>query len=215
MQGGCDGKECDTISSPHSGVNVGNSSIMGSGGASTTSRSNKYNVNKQIGASNVLTSERGAGMGSYGYSRDDTDVVITSSENGGGTGACINTGRETHSCPSSPTETDCSSGFSTLRKRSVTVTEKVIWSVPLVKIPRILLSLVIKLRRKSTTNVYISFLRSEPTAMVAKHKWCASTDAILPLQMIQKKMYLTNKIPMYLLTGRRLTKVCFYLQFKV
>ena len=129
MQGGCDGKECDTISSPHSGVNVGNSSIMGSGGASTTSRSNKYNVNKQIGASNVLISERGSGMGSYGYSRDDTDVVITSSENGGGTGACINTGRETHSCPSSPTETDCSSGFSTLRKRSVTVTEKVIWSL--------------------------------------------------------------------------------------
>ena len=32
---------------------------------------------------------------------------------------------ETHSCPSSPTETDCSSGFSTLRRRSVTVTEKV------------------------------------------------------------------------------------------
>ena len=40
-----------------------NSSIMGSGGASTASRSNKYNVNKQIGASNILTSERGAGMG--------------------------------------------------------------------------------------------------------------------------------------------------------
>ena len=33
--------------------------------------------------------------------------------------------RETHSCPSSPTETDCSSGFSTLRRRSVTLTEKV------------------------------------------------------------------------------------------
>jgi len=33
--------------------------------------------------------------------------------------------REAHSCPSSPTETDCSSGFSTLRKRSVTLTEKV------------------------------------------------------------------------------------------
>ena len=32
---------------------------------------------------------------------------------------------ETHSCPSSPAETDCSSGFSTLRRRSVTVTEKV------------------------------------------------------------------------------------------
>ena len=32
---------------------------------------------------------------------------------------------EAHSCPSSPTETDCSSGFSTLRRRSVTVTEKV------------------------------------------------------------------------------------------
>ena len=33
--------------------------------------------------------------------------------------------RETISCPSSPTETDCSSGFSTLRRRSVTLTEKV------------------------------------------------------------------------------------------
>jgi len=33
--------------------------------------------------------------------------------------------REIHSCPSSPTETDCSSGFSTLRRRSVTLTEKV------------------------------------------------------------------------------------------
>ena len=32
---------------------------------------------------------------------------------------------ETHSCPSSPTETECSSGFSTLRRRSVTLTEKV------------------------------------------------------------------------------------------
>ena len=29
------------------------------------------------------------------------------------------------SCPSSPTETECSSGFSTLRRRSVNVTEKV------------------------------------------------------------------------------------------
>ena len=33
--------------------------------------------------------------------------------------------RGTHSCPSSPTETECSSGFSTLRRRSVNVTEKV------------------------------------------------------------------------------------------
>ena len=33
--------------------------------------------------------------------------------------------RATISCPSSPTETECSSGFSTLRRRSVNVTEKV------------------------------------------------------------------------------------------
>ncbi len=33
--------------------------------------------------------------------------------------------QHSHSCPSSPTETDCSSGFSTLRRRSVTLTEKV------------------------------------------------------------------------------------------
>ena len=33
--------------------------------------------------------------------------------------------RSAQSCPSSPTETECSSGFSTLRRRSVNVTEKV------------------------------------------------------------------------------------------
>ena len=125
--GSCDGKECDTmLLSPQSGDRVvGKSLLNNSGGSTTTSRTKKYNVNKQNGASNSLM----GGSSGCAYSRDDTDVVITSSENGGGTGACINTGRETHSCPSSPTETDCSSGFSTLRKRSVTVTEKVIWSL--------------------------------------------------------------------------------------
>ena len=44
-------------------------------------------------------------------------------EGGGGGGEGQQ--RETISCPSSPTETDCSSGFSTLRRRSVTLTEKV------------------------------------------------------------------------------------------
>ena len=43
-------------------------------------------------------------------------------EGGGSTGLVV---REIHSCPSSPTETECSSGFSTLRRRSVTLTEKV------------------------------------------------------------------------------------------
>ncbi len=37
---------------------------------------------------------------------------------------------QSHSCPSSPTETECSSGFSTLRRRSVTLTEKVRSTTP-------------------------------------------------------------------------------------
>ena len=76
-------------------------------------------MNKQNGASNSVI---GGSSGISSYARDDTDVVIASSDGG----ASGNAGRETHSCPSSPTETDCSSGFSTLRKRSVTVTEKVV-----------------------------------------------------------------------------------------
>ena len=117
--GSCDGKECDTmLLSPQSGDRVGKSSISGSIGATSTSRTKKYNVNKQNGASNSVN---GSGITSCAYSRDDTDVVLASSEGG----ASYNAGREAHSCPSSPTETDCSSGFSTLRKRSVTVTEKV------------------------------------------------------------------------------------------
>lgn len=51
---------------------------------------------------------------------DTLSEVVNSSGNGGEVQP-----RETHSCPSSPTETDCSSGFSTLRRRSVTLTEKV------------------------------------------------------------------------------------------
>ena len=110
--------------SPQSGDRVvGKSSLNNSGGSTTTSRTKKYNVNKQNGASNSLM----GGSSGCAYSRDDTDVVMASSDGG----ASYNAGRETHSCPSSPTETDCSSGFSTLRKRSVTVTEKVIYQVPL------------------------------------------------------------------------------------
>ena len=98
---------------------MGNSTVSGNGGGTSTSRTKKYNVNKQNnGASNSVI---GGSSGIGAYARDDTDVVIASSEGG----ASGNAGRETHSCPSSPTETDCSSGFSTLRKRSVTVTEKV------------------------------------------------------------------------------------------
>jgi hypothetical protein len=119
--GSCDGKECDTmLLSPQSGDRAGKSSISGSGGGTSTSRTKKYNVNKQNGASNSIIGGR-SGTTSCAYSRDDTDVVLASSEGG----ASYNSGREAHSCPSSPTETDCSSGFSTLRKRSVTVTEKV------------------------------------------------------------------------------------------
>ena len=110
--------------SPQSGDRVvGKSSLSNSGGSTTTSRTKKYNVNKQNGASNSLM----GGSSGCAYSRDDTDVVMASSDGG----ASYNAGRETHSCPSSPTETDCSSGFSTLRKRSVTVTEKVTYQIPL------------------------------------------------------------------------------------
>ena len=52
-----------------------------------------------------------------------TSAAANDAEAGGGGGEGQQ--RETHSCPSSPTETDCSSGFSTLRRRSVTLTEKV------------------------------------------------------------------------------------------
>ena len=108
--------------SPQSGDRVvGKSLLNNSGGSTTTSRTKKYNVNKQNGASNSLM----GGSSGCAYSRDDTDVVMASSDGG----ASYNAGRETHSCPSSPTETDCSSGFSTLRKRSVTVTEKVIYQI--------------------------------------------------------------------------------------
>ena len=107
--------------SPQSGDRVSKSSISGGGGGSAPSRTKKYNVNKQNGASNSVM-VGSSGISSCAYARDDTDVVIASSEGG----ASYNGGRETHSCPSSPTETDCSSGFSTLRKRSVTVTEKVL-----------------------------------------------------------------------------------------
>ena len=110
--------------SPQSGDRVvGKSLLNNSGGSTTTSRTKKYNVNKQNGASNSLM----GGSSGCAYSRDDTDVVMASSDGG----ASCNAGRETHSCPSSPTETDCSSGFSTLRKRSVTVTEKVIYQISL------------------------------------------------------------------------------------
>ena len=101
--------------SPQSGEK---SSVSFSGGGTSTSRIKKYNVNKQNGASNSVI---GGSSGIGAYARDDTDVIKASSDGG----ASGNAGRETHSCPSSPTETDCSSGFSTLRKRSVTVTEKV------------------------------------------------------------------------------------------
>ena len=53
-----------------------------------------------------------------------TSAAANDAEAGGGGGG-EGQQRETHSCPSSPTETDCSSGFSTLRRRSVTLTEKV------------------------------------------------------------------------------------------
>ena len=63
---------------------------------------------------------------------DATDLARPSStsaaqlqNDGSGIGEGEGQQRETHSCPSSPTETDCSSGFSTLRRRSVTLTEKV------------------------------------------------------------------------------------------
>ena len=54
-----------------------------------------------------------------------TSAAANDAEAGGGGGGGEGQQRETHSCPSSPTETDCSSGFSTLRRRSVTLTEKV------------------------------------------------------------------------------------------
>jgi len=134
VQGGCDGTECDSLLSPQISARISSSGMGGRGGIqerNPSSRSKSYVVNKSQNNFGASTSLGSAAVAGHGYSRDDSDVMVNSSasaENGGG--ACGNTygntGRETHSCPSSPTEnSDCSSGFSTLRRRSVTVTEKV------------------------------------------------------------------------------------------
>ena len=83
------------------------------------------------GSRSIFNCDSGGGGGGGGGKADATELARPSStsaaqiqndgEGGGGDGQQ----RETHSCPSSPTETDCSSGFSTLRRRSVTLTEKV------------------------------------------------------------------------------------------
>ena len=87
------------------------------------------------GSSKVAKKSRGGLVGSHGGEISET----MSSDGGGGRrgvsgGGDGGAGRhddddvqgETRSCPSSPSaETDCSSGFSTLRRRSVTMTEKV------------------------------------------------------------------------------------------
>ena len=97
---GCDGTECDKLLST---VVVGSSGSGPLGSKGTRGRS-----------------KSGAGTLSSTIKDDHDDDGQRLS----GTDDAANL-RETHSCPSSPTETDCSSGFSTLRRRSVTLTEKV------------------------------------------------------------------------------------------
>ena len=83
------------------------------------------------GSRSIFNCDSGGGGGGGGKG-DATDLTRPSStsaaqlqNDGSGIGEGEGQQRETHSCPSSPTETDCSSGFSTLRRRSVTLTEKV------------------------------------------------------------------------------------------
>ena len=81
------------------------------------------------GSRSIFNCDSGGGGGGKGDATDLTRPSSTSAaqlqNDGSGIGEGEGQQRETHSCPSSPTETDCSSGFSTLRRRSVTLTEKV------------------------------------------------------------------------------------------
>lgn len=109
VQGGCDGTECDTLPSRHhphiaSGGGSGSSHLKSGTGASCAS----YNT---AGPSSMAAAENSEGTAKGGANNSSEAL------------------RETHSCPSSPTETECSSGFSTLRRRSVTLTEKVEFSM--------------------------------------------------------------------------------------
>ena len=81
------------------------------------------------GSRSIFNCDSGGGRadgGSELVRPSSTSAAANDGEAGGGGGGGDGQQRETHSCPSSPTETDCSSGFSTLRRRSVTLTEKVI-----------------------------------------------------------------------------------------
>ena len=180
---------------------MGNSTVSGNGGGTSTSRTKKYNVNKQNnGASNSVI---GGSSGIGAYARDDTDVVIASSEGG----ASGNAGRETHSCPSSPTETDCSSGFSTLRKRSVTVTEKV--KLDYMNILNLFKYFVVYCMTESIMKYCLILMhRYVQIVTVAKPRLCANTGATRHRQIIQTRTCHTSKILTCILMAHR--KVCHF-----
>ena len=80
------------------------------------------------GSRSIFNCDSGGGKGEAGTelsARPSSTSAAQLQNDGSGIGEGEGQQRETHSCPSSPTETDCSSGFSTLRRRSVTLTEKV------------------------------------------------------------------------------------------
>lgn len=84
------------------------------------------------GSRSIFNCDSGGGKGEAGteLSARPSSTSAAQLQNDGSAGIGEGNGgegqqREIHSCPSSPTETDCSSGFSTLRRRSVTLTEKV------------------------------------------------------------------------------------------
>lgn len=125
---GCDGKHCD-----NSSVAAGSMAATASSPLAFTSSRSKHSrqQNRDRGfrsSSSVIGCE--ASYMHHGTNFDDIKEETTAASSAAQQadepqGQPQPSRLETHSCPSSPTETDCSSGFSTLRRRSVTVTEKV------------------------------------------------------------------------------------------
>lgn len=114
---GCDGKHCDS------------SSLASLALASSRSKHNRQQ-NRDRGfrsSSSVIGCEASYLHHSSNFDdiKEESGIAEIGSDEPQGQPQPTQQRLETHSCPSSPTETDCSSGFSTLRRRSVTVTEKV------------------------------------------------------------------------------------------
>ncbi len=110
----CDGlQNCDK---PKSSSAIGESCASnGGGGSSLLPHPPSFSLGPVSSSTSNLHSATGGGAGGG----------AGGASNPGGLTLPLQQQQHSHSCPSSPTETDCSSGFSTLRRRSVTLTEKV------------------------------------------------------------------------------------------